>query len=34
MSQLVLDKLKAKFGDAVLETHSDFGDIPITGTRS
>jgi len=26
MSQLVLDKLKAKLGDAVLETHSDFGD--------
>jgi NADH-quinone oxidoreductase subunit C len=26
MSQLVLDKLKAKFGAAVLETHSDFGD--------
>ena len=26
MSQLVLDKLKAKLGAAVLETHSDFGD--------
>lgn len=26
MSKLVLDKLKAKFGDAILETHSDHGD--------
>ncbi len=26
MSQFVLDRLKAKFGDAILETHSDFGD--------
>ena len=26
MSQLVLDKLKAALGDAVLETHSEFGD--------
>lgn len=26
MSQLVLDKLKQKFGTAILETHSDFGD--------
>ena len=26
MSQLVLDKLKARFGAAILETHSDFGD--------
>src|SRR5262249_39084792 len=26
MSQIVLDKLRAKFGDAILETHSDFGD--------
>jgi NADH-quinone oxidoreductase subunit C len=26
MAQIVLDKLRAKFGDAVLETHSDFGD--------
>jgi NADH-quinone oxidoreductase subunit C len=26
VSQLVLDKLKAKFGEAILETHSDFGD--------
>ncbi len=26
MSKLVLDRLSAKFGDAVLETHSDFGD--------
>ena len=26
MSQLALDKLKAKFGAAVLETHSQFGD--------
>ena len=26
MSQVVLDKLKARFGAAVLETHSDFGD--------
>ncbi len=26
MSQLVLDKLKQKFGAAILETHSDFGD--------
>ena len=26
MSQAALDKLKAKFGDAVLETHSDHGD--------
>ncbi len=26
MSQLVLNRLKAKFGDAVLETHSEFGD--------
>ena len=26
MSQLVLDKLKAKFGSAILETHADFGD--------
>ncbi len=26
MSQAVLDKLKARFGAAVLETHSDFGD--------
>jgi NADH-quinone oxidoreductase subunit C len=26
VSQLVLDKLKAKFGAAILETHSDFGD--------
>ena len=26
MSKLVLDKLQAKFGDAILETHSDFGD--------
>jgi NADH-quinone oxidoreductase subunit C len=26
MSQLVLDKLKARFGDAILETHSRLGD--------
>ena len=26
MSQAVLDKLKARFGVAILETHSDFGD--------
>ncbi len=26
MSQAVLDKLKARFGTAILETHSDFGD--------
>jgi NADH-quinone oxidoreductase subunit C len=26
VSQAVLDKLKARFGAAVLETHSDFGD--------
>jgi NADH-quinone oxidoreductase subunit C len=26
MSQAVLDALKARFGDAILETHSDFGD--------
>jgi NADH-quinone oxidoreductase subunit C len=26
VSQLVLDKLKQKFGAAILETHSDFGD--------
>ena len=26
MSQLVLDKLRARFGASVLETHSDFGD--------
>ena len=26
MSQLVIDKLKAKFGDDVLETHDQFGD--------
>lgn len=26
MSKLALDKLKAKFGDAVLETHSELGD--------
>ncbi len=26
MSQVVLDKIKARFGAAVLETHSDFGD--------
>jgi NADH-quinone oxidoreductase subunit C len=26
VSQLVLDKLKARFGAAVLETHSEFGD--------
>lgn len=26
MAQLVLDKLKRKFGDAVLETHSEHGD--------
>jgi len=26
VSQLALDKLKAKLGSAVLETHSDFGD--------
>ena len=26
MSQLVLDKLKARFGAAILATHSDFGD--------
>ncbi len=26
MSQLVLDKLKERFGGAILETHSDFGD--------
>jgi len=26
MSKAVLEKLQAKFGDAVLETHSDFGD--------
>jgi NADH-quinone oxidoreductase subunit C len=26
MSKLVLDRLRAKFGDAVLETHADFGD--------
>jgi NADH-quinone oxidoreductase subunit C len=26
VSQLVLDKLKARFGASVLETHSDFGD--------
>ncbi len=26
MSAIVLEKLKAKFGDAILETHSNFGD--------
>ncbi len=26
MSKLVLDKLKAKFGDDILETHAQFGD--------
>ncbi len=26
MSQVVLDKLKTRFGTAILETHSDFGD--------
>ncbi|HEX8790182.1 MAG TPA: NADH-quinone oxidoreductase subunit C, partial [Polyangiaceae bacterium] len=26
MSQAVLEKLKARFGAAILETHSDFGD--------
>jgi NADH-quinone oxidoreductase subunit C len=26
VSRLVLDKLKARFGTAILETHSDFGD--------
>jgi NADH-quinone oxidoreductase subunit C len=26
VSQIVLDRLKARFGAAVLETHSDFGD--------
>ena len=26
MSRLVLEKLKARFGAAILETHSDFGD--------
>lgn len=26
MSQLVLDKLKERFGDGILETHSNFGD--------
>jgi NADH-quinone oxidoreductase subunit C len=26
VSQVVLDKIKARFGAAVLETHSDFGD--------
>jgi NADH-quinone oxidoreductase subunit C len=26
MSKLALEKLKARFGDAILETHSDFGD--------
>jgi NADH-quinone oxidoreductase subunit C len=26
VSQLVLEKLKQKFGSAILETHSDFGD--------
>ena len=26
MSQLALEKLKARFGAAILETHSDFGD--------
>jgi NADH-quinone oxidoreductase subunit C len=26
VSQLVLDKLKERFGTAILETHSDFGD--------
>ena len=26
MSQLVLDALKARFGTAILETHSDYGD--------
>jgi len=26
VSHLALDRLKAKFGDAILETHSDFGD--------
>lgn len=26
MSHLALERLKAKFGDAILETHSDFGD--------
>lgn len=26
MSQIALDRLKATFGDAILETHSDFGD--------
>jgi NADH-quinone oxidoreductase subunit C len=26
VSQLVLDKLRARFGTAILETHSDFGD--------
>ena len=26
MSKLVLEKLKERFGAAILETHSDFGD--------
>src|SRR5882762_2050706 len=26
MSKVVLEKLKTKFGAAILETHSDFGD--------
>ena len=26
MSELALDKLKARFGAAILETHSDYGD--------
>jgi NADH-quinone oxidoreductase subunit C len=26
VSQIVLDKLKARFGTSILETHSDFGD--------
>ncbi len=33
MSQLVTDKLKAKLGDAVIETHSDFGDETVVVTN-
>lgn len=34
MSKLILDKLRAKFGDAVLETTSEFGDDVAVVTRS
>ncbi len=34
MSERVLEKLKAKFGDAILETHSNFGDDTALVTPS